>query len=337
MSSRRRGPGPSHVLTTPDHAGNVVGVDPHKRTVTATVADPRGGILASGHFRVSGDGHRALEAAPLLHSSGTSRTSSASSITFGSLLEQNEPMNALRPPRSEFFASIGRMLLTTATGRSGSCSASSARQPLAKALSTSTKSWSVEIGPGRCRVLRDQVARRSELSSGDGNAAVRFVMPIRGAKRSNGRWSSASVYQPMDRTTVSRDWHKHARQDATLRDMPLHALRHTAAAAWLAAGNSLMYVSGNSVTATSAPPSTTTATSSATCSPPAPSQQKTRSRGLRSGNAKATTVGLQWGRWRLARHRRPHRRVGPVLDNVILPSGRRAWTVRWRRSPAECR
>jgi transposase len=62
MSTRRRGPGPSHVLTTPDHAGNVVGVDPHKRTLTATVADPGGGILASGHFRVSGDGHRALEA-----------------------------------------------------------------------------------------------------------------------------------------------------------------------------------------------------------------------------------------------------------------------------------
>ena len=61
MSSSRRGPGPSHVLITPDHAGNVVGVDPHKRTLTAAVADPRGGILASGHFRVSGDGHRALE------------------------------------------------------------------------------------------------------------------------------------------------------------------------------------------------------------------------------------------------------------------------------------
>jgi len=59
---KRRGPGPSHLLLTPDHAGNVVGVDPHKRTLTATVIDPRGGILAAEHFRVSGEGHRALEA-----------------------------------------------------------------------------------------------------------------------------------------------------------------------------------------------------------------------------------------------------------------------------------
>ena len=60
--SRRRGPGPSSVLLTPDQAGNVVGVDPHKRSLSATVVDPRGGLLASEHFRVSGDGHRALEA-----------------------------------------------------------------------------------------------------------------------------------------------------------------------------------------------------------------------------------------------------------------------------------
>ncbi len=60
--AKKRGPGPSHVLLTPDHAGNVIGIDPHKRTLTATVADARGGILASAHFRVSGDGHRALEA-----------------------------------------------------------------------------------------------------------------------------------------------------------------------------------------------------------------------------------------------------------------------------------
>jgi hypothetical protein len=40
----------------------VVGIDPHKQTLTATVVDPRGGIVASEHFRVSGGGHRALEA-----------------------------------------------------------------------------------------------------------------------------------------------------------------------------------------------------------------------------------------------------------------------------------
>src|SRR5437764_1363472 len=60
--AQKRGPGPSHVLMTPDHAGNVVGIDPHKRTLTATIADARGGILSSAHFRVSGEGHRELEA-----------------------------------------------------------------------------------------------------------------------------------------------------------------------------------------------------------------------------------------------------------------------------------
>jgi transposase len=60
--AKKRGPGPSSVLITPDHAGNVVGIDPHKQTLTATVVDPRGGVVASEHFRVSGGGHRALEA-----------------------------------------------------------------------------------------------------------------------------------------------------------------------------------------------------------------------------------------------------------------------------------
>lgn len=101
---------------------------------------------------------------------------------------------------------------------------------------------SVEIGPGLTAALRDQVARRMELPNPDGRAALLFVMPVRMSKRSKGRWASAGADRPLDRTTVSRDWHKQALQDAALRDMPLHALRHTAAAAWLAAGNSLMYV-----------------------------------------------------------------------------------------------
>jgi hypothetical protein len=46
----------------PDLAGNVVGIDPHKRTVSAVVVDARGAVLAGECFRVSGDGHRALEA-----------------------------------------------------------------------------------------------------------------------------------------------------------------------------------------------------------------------------------------------------------------------------------
>jgi hypothetical protein len=37
-------------------------VGPRKRTLIVTVADPRGGILSSAHFRVSGEGHRELEA-----------------------------------------------------------------------------------------------------------------------------------------------------------------------------------------------------------------------------------------------------------------------------------
>ncbi len=101
---------------------------------------------------------------------------------------------------------------------------------------------SVEIGPALSRVLRDHLARRAEMASGDDGKAHVFVMPVRERKRDRGRWEGGGDGQPMDRTTVSRDWHKQALQDAALRDMPLHALRHTAAAAWLAAGNSLMYV-----------------------------------------------------------------------------------------------
>ena len=100
----------------------------------------------------------------------------------------------------------------------------------------------VEIGPRLSRVLSEQLARRSEMASEEEEKAHVFVMPARLRKRDHGRWEDDGAGEPMDRTTVSRNWHKHALQDAALRDMPLHALRHTAAAAWLAAGNSLMYV-----------------------------------------------------------------------------------------------
>jgi integrase len=101
---------------------------------------------------------------------------------------------------------------------------------------------SVEIGPGLSRTLQVQLARRAEMASGDQKNAPVFVMPVRTRKVDRGRWASAGDPEPFDRSTVSREWHKIALQDAAMRDMPLHSLRHTAAAAWLAGGNSLMYV-----------------------------------------------------------------------------------------------
>jgi integrase len=101
---------------------------------------------------------------------------------------------------------------------------------------------SVEIGPGLSRVLRDHLGRRGEMATSDQSRAHLFLMPVRERKREHGRWEGDGANEPMDRNTVSRDWHKAALQDAGLRDMPLHALRHTAGAAWLAGGNSLMYV-----------------------------------------------------------------------------------------------
>jgi transposase len=41
---------------------NIVGIDPHKRTLSAAIVDERGGIVGVEHFKVSGHGHRALEA-----------------------------------------------------------------------------------------------------------------------------------------------------------------------------------------------------------------------------------------------------------------------------------
>jgi integrase len=105
-----------------------------------------------------------------------------------------------------------------------------------------------EVSPGARRADSARHGRSGGVYSYRTAEAVRWRFVYRRSdgtrttKRGFGRWESAGVSRPVDRTTVSRDWHKDALQDAALRDMPLHALRHTAAAAWLAAGNSLMYV-----------------------------------------------------------------------------------------------
>lgn len=132
---------------------------------------------------------------------------------------------------------------------------------------------SVDAGPDLLRRLTDLRARQAELYSDLRDRPV-FVMERRGklsagdvrviacsaspqkdiAKRfgidpstvsqirAGKAWTPALDGRVIDRNTVSRDWHKAALQDAGLRDMPLHALRHTAAASWLFTGQPLVYV-----------------------------------------------------------------------------------------------
>lgn len=100
---------------------------------------------------------------------------------------------------------------------------------------------SVEAGPDLLRTLTDLNARQSEHHTVLRRQPV-FTMPVRHSKAQAGRWPSAGPPAAIDRNTVSRDWHKAALRDAGLRDMPLHALRHTAAATWLYCGQPLIYV-----------------------------------------------------------------------------------------------
>jgi integrase len=100
----------------------------------------------------------------------------------------------------------------------------------------------VSVGDRLLGVLRDLQARQAEVRVADSTRAHVFVMPVRVRKTDYGRWSGRGAWEPMDRNTVSRNWHKSALEDAGLRDMPLHALRHTAAASWLLSGQPLMFV-----------------------------------------------------------------------------------------------
>ena len=101
---------------------------------------------------------------------------------------------------------------------------------------------SVQVGPELLPTLRDLRARSAEARATDLTHAPVFTMPIRRRKSDRGRWGSRARYARVDRNTVSRDWHKQALEAAALRDMPLHALRHTAAASWLLTGHGLIYV-----------------------------------------------------------------------------------------------
>jgi integrase len=92
----------------------------------------------------------------------------------------------------------------------------------------------VDFGPRLAGVLLDHKARQQEQRAGTDDGGPLFAGP--------GRWPTTTRAPRMDRSTVTRSWHKRALADAGLRDMPLHSLRHTAAATWLTTGKPLMYV-----------------------------------------------------------------------------------------------
>jgi integrase len=94
----------------------------------------------------------------------------------------------------------------------------------------------VALGPGLVNALLDMLAVRIEHGTDDGGWL--FLCPR--AKR--GRYADRSEPCPPHRKTV-HDWHEQALEDAGLADLPLHGLRHTAAAAWLGTGRSLEFVS----------------------------------------------------------------------------------------------
>ena len=90
----------------------------------------------------------------------------------------------------------------------------------------------VQIGPELCAELDELRDRRGAVADD-----WLFLCP----PPRRGRYAGRTEPTPPNRRTV-HDWHEAALIDAGLRDMPLHALRHTAAAAWLATGHPLIFV-----------------------------------------------------------------------------------------------
>lgn len=96
----------------------------------------------------------------------------------------------------------------------------------------------VEIGPKLVATLTRVIDARGDADP----RSPLFVTPPRDGRSGHGGWAGGRVGGPLERSIVSSSWHKAALEDAGLRDMPLHSLRHTAAAAWLATGHPLFYV-----------------------------------------------------------------------------------------------
>jgi integrase len=94
---------------------------------------------------------------------------------------------------------------------------------------------SVQIGPRLVATLQQLRDERAATARDDDGWLFLCPPPLRG------RYSRRTEPVPPNRRTA-HDWHEWALEDAGLRDMPLHALRHTAATAWLATGHPLIFV-----------------------------------------------------------------------------------------------
>jgi integrase len=94
---------------------------------------------------------------------------------------------------------------------------------------------SVQIGPRLVATLRTARLDRARTNQPDNGWAFLCPTPLRG------RYASRTTPVPPNRKTV-HDWHEWALEDAGLRDMPLHSLRHTAATLWLATPHPLIFV-----------------------------------------------------------------------------------------------
>ncbi len=105
----------------------------------------------------------------------------------------------------------------------------------------SRRSRAIEIGPALAHRLQNHLSERQHTHPDADNAGPLFIAPHPTRHAHAARTTGRQTLPPPDRWTVGK-WHAHALQDAALRHMPLHSLRHTAAAAWLASDNSLLYV-----------------------------------------------------------------------------------------------
>jgi len=94
---------------------------------------------------------------------------------------------------------------------------------------------SVQIGPRLIATLKAVRQQRDRTREADGGWLFLCPRPLRG------RYASRTEPVPPNRKTA-HDWHEWALEDAGLRDMPLHSLRHTAATLWLATPHPLIFV-----------------------------------------------------------------------------------------------